>query len=193
MCLNKECGPNACPDDCMNQGTVACDDQGKCGGGLKCDPKQGLCVPCSGTCGSCDSDEICSSDYICVPKTTDPCLNKECGSDGKGGTCGTCDEGKDCDDGICVTAQVDQGPETVGDIADEIDTASAKEDAISQVCPAGMHWYYNKCVKDTEPEPEDNKESSSCALGGSNNSASAGLLLLLALALAAHRIARRRS
>jgi hypothetical protein len=192
MCLNKECGPNTCPDGCMDEGTVACDADGKCSSGI-CDPKQGLCVPCTGSCGKCDDDEICSADYICVPKATDPCLNRECGSDGKGGSCGTCEDDEVCEDGTCVTAPVDVVGQDTKDTAPapDVDMTGPTEE-VSQLCPAGYHWYYNRCIKDTEPEPEDNKPSSSCTVSNSAP-ATAGLLLLLALALAAHRFARRRS
>lgn len=63
---------------------------------------------CGGTCGSCDSNEICSWGQCVVSCTPSTCsgLGIECGtaSDGCGGTlnCGTCDLFEICEKGKCV-------------------------------------------------------------------------------------------
>jgi hypothetical protein len=83
--------------------------QGKCviSGPATCTPncsgKQCGSDGCSGTCGTCPSNESCSASGTCVA-CTPQCSGKQCGADGCGGSCGTCTTGQSCNSsGQCVT------------------------------------------------------------------------------------------
>jgi hypothetical protein len=55
---------------------------------------------CGGTCGECQSNEICNASRLCecVPN----CTGKTCGDNGCGGICGSCTSGNICTNGQCV-------------------------------------------------------------------------------------------
>ncbi|TNF32253.1 MAG: hypothetical protein EP329_10840 [Deltaproteobacteria bacterium] len=57
---------------------------------------------CGGTCGTCESNEVCSTEgrCECVPE----CDARECGDDGCGGTCGACIGDATCTAGVCGVA-----------------------------------------------------------------------------------------
>jgi hypothetical protein len=59
-----------------------------------------------GSCGSCDSGELCSAIGRCVATCTPQCTNKECGSDGCGGECGECGGFEQCVAGSCELTEV---------------------------------------------------------------------------------------
>jgi hypothetical protein len=114
------CDPpeDAChPDPCttphqtvctLNAGAASCAcDSGymNVGGACQCVPQcsgKG-CGPdgCGGSCGTCDSTQLCSSAGQCVCKPQ--CTGKVCGPDGCGGTCGACGTQSACNSsGQCV-------------------------------------------------------------------------------------------
>jgi hypothetical protein len=59
---------------------------------------------CSGSCGTCDTDDVCHKLWCrCIPE----CTGQTCGSDGCGGTCGDCTGGQICTrEGTCKTTDV---------------------------------------------------------------------------------------
>ena len=56
---------------------------------------------CGGSCGPCETGEVCTTEGACVACTPD-CLGKACGDNGCGGTCGACDAGQVCQANQCV-------------------------------------------------------------------------------------------
>jgi hypothetical protein len=83
------------------QGTTTC--QPSCSG------KQCGDNGCGGSCGTCASDQTCSTSNQCVPTCAPACSGKQCGDDGCGGSCGSCTSGQTCDaNGLC------QSPTTSG-------------------------------------------------------------------------------
>ncbi len=62
-----------------------------------CSGKQCGADGCNSVCGTCASDQICSTGSQCVPVCTPNCTGKECGSNGCGGSCGTCTAPETCD------------------------------------------------------------------------------------------------
>lgn len=96
---------------------------------------------CGGSCGTCESDETCSSAGKCEagPCTPD-CSGKECGDDGCGGSCGSCDSGEICSSaGKCETSTPTDGDADLNDdgkvnmidyalfVSDYLDYRSSKE------------------------------------------------------------------
>jgi len=78
-------------------------------GDLPSDQKTDTCTPscadkecgpdgCGGSCGSCQSPEVCNTSINeCVSSCTASCSGKQCGDDGCGGSCGSCGSGYTCD------------------------------------------------------------------------------------------------
>ncbi|MDF1563958.1 MAG: hypothetical protein P1V51_12995 [Deltaproteobacteria bacterium] len=69
---------------------------------------------CGGSCGTCETGEICSGGVCttCTPQ----CDGLECGDDGCGGVCGTCSSGERCVSGLCeATCTPDCTDRTCGD------------------------------------------------------------------------------
>jgi hypothetical protein len=97
-----ECGPNNCPNGCLDVGTKACKKPSDCDVNQQCNALTGQCVEC-GSCGQCPGGWVCDTDnndgngliYVCVP-CVPSCKDKECGDNGCGGTCGQCPIGFDC-------------------------------------------------------------------------------------------------
>ncbi len=106
-------------DSCGNQGLVAevCDcgcntDFSGCDESCTCTPdcanKECGDDGCGDSCGTCDTGEVCGTDFQCFSCTVD-CTGKDCGDDGCGGSCGTCDQGETCSTaGICEAEATDQ-------------------------------------------------------------------------------------
>ena len=60
---------------------------------------------CGGSCGQCQSSQVCSDGTCCSPN----CDGRNCSDDGCGGTCGTCGEGEVCKSGRCqVVCDIDE-------------------------------------------------------------------------------------
>ncbi|NUN15456.1 MAG: hypothetical protein HUU55_17670 [Myxococcales bacterium] len=87
-----------------------------------CGKKQ--CGPdgCGGTCGTCGTNAVCSSEGVCEATCVAQCAEKECGPDGCGGLCGQCDAGETCNEGACVSGpkpdcqEKECGPDGVGGV-----------------------------------------------------------------------------
>ena len=71
----------------------------------------GICIPdcsgkqcgddgCGGSCGSCQSGEVCQGNQ-CQSCTPD-CTGKVCGDDGCGGSCGSCQSNETCSNNQCI-------------------------------------------------------------------------------------------
>ena len=194
-CLNKECGPDGCPAGCKEEGTVPCGPLQECEEGI-CDPVSNLCVPCSGSCGLCDFDEICSEDYICIPAPANPCEGKECGDDGQGGSCGACAVGDMCVGGFCVPMvemeeDVGGGEDVVGPQQDT--TVGPGEDTQPPgQCPPGYKWFYGKCVLDTPPPIETGGGDGGGGCTAGEPVTGSWLMLALMLMLMLMRLGRRK-
>lgn len=79
---------------------------------MRADVASAACVPicdgavcgadgCGGSCGSCESNEVCNSG-TCQPFCLPDCAGKNCGDDGCGGTCGSCESTQTCLNGTCT-------------------------------------------------------------------------------------------
>jgi hypothetical protein len=80
----------------------------------KCDGKQCGDDGCGGTCGTCDSNHICTADRQCA--CAPACAGKHCGPDGCGGNCGACAPGLTCDAaGSCICVPNCQGKQCGSD------------------------------------------------------------------------------